>query len=72
MDFVTGLARSLRGYDVVWVIIDRQTKFAHFLPIHLSNSVEDLGVLYVCEIVRLHGVPVFVISDRDLHFTSLF
>ena len=72
MDFVTGLPRSLRGHDAVWVIVDRLTKSAHFLPIRLSNSAEDLGVLYVREIVRLHGVPVSIISDRDPRFTSLF
>ncbi|GFY95611.1 hypothetical protein Acr_10g0009960 [Actinidia rufa] len=62
MDFVTGLPRSLRGHDAVWVIVDHLTKSAHFLSIRLSNSAEDLGVLYVREIV----------SDRDPRFTSLF
>ena len=72
MDFVTGLPRSLRGHDTVWVIVDRLTKSAHFLAIHLSNSAEDLGVIYVREIVRLHGVPVSIVLDRDPRFTSLF
>ena len=57
MDFVTGLPRSLRGHDAVWVIVDRLTKFAYFLPIRLSNSAKDLCILYVHEIVRLHGGP---------------
>ena len=72
MDFVSGLPRSLRGHDTVWVVVDRLTKSAHFLPIRLSNSAEDLGVIYVREIVRLHGVPVSIVSDRDPRFTSLF
>ena len=72
MDFVMGLPRSLRGHDAVWVIVDRLTKSAYFLLIRLSNSAEDLGILYVYEIVRLHGIPVFIISDRDPYFTSLF
>ena len=57
MDFVTGLPRSLRGHDAVWVIVDRLTKFAYFLPIRLSNSAKDHCILYVHEIVRLHGGP---------------
>ena len=72
MDFVTGLPTSLREHDTVWVIVDHLTKFAHFLAIRLSNSVEDLGVIYVHEIVRLHGVPVSIILDKDPRFTSIF
>ena len=48
------------------------TKFAHFLLICLSNSAEDLCVVYVREIVRLHRVSASIIFDRDLHFTSFF
>ena len=55
MDFVSGLFRSLRRHDTVWVVVDHLTKSAHFLPIRLSNSTEDLGVIYVHEIVQLHG-----------------
>ena len=72
MDFVTGLPRSLRGHDTIWVVVDRLTKSTHFFPICLSNSAEDLGIIYVREIVRLHGVLVSIISNRDPHFTSLF
>ena len=59
---VIGLPRSLRGHDTIWVVVDHLTKFTHFLLIRLSNSVEDLGVIYVRKIVRLHGVPVSIIS----------
>ncbi|GFY85488.1 hypothetical protein Acr_04g0002260 [Actinidia rufa] len=72
MDFVSGLPRSLRGHDTVWVVVNRLTKSAHFLPIRLSNSAEELGIIYVREIVRLYGVPISIVSDRDPHFTSLF
>lgn len=70
MDFVTGLPRSRQGHDAIWVIIDRLTKSAHFLPIRQTDPVEKLAKLYVSEIVRLHGVPKSIVSDRDGRFTS--
>ncbi|KAL0293289.1 UNVERIFIED_CONTAM: Transposon Ty3-I Gag-Pol polyprotein [Sesamum calycinum] len=72
MDFVVGLPRTLRKHDAIWVIVDRLTKSAHFLPIRLGNSLDKLVELYVSEIVRLHGVPVSIVSDRDPRFTSCF
>ena len=72
MDFVVGLPRCWSGHDTIWVIIDRLTKLAHFLPIRNSDSLDKLAQLYVREIIRLHGTPVSIISDRDLRFTSLF
>ena len=72
MDFMSGLPRSLRGHDTVWVVVNRLTKFVHFFSMHLSNSADNLGVIYVREIVQLHGVLISIISDRDPHFTSLF
>ena len=72
MDFVVGLPRSQRGNDAIWVIVDRLTKSAHFLPIRRTHSLEKLAELYVNEIVRLHGVPVSIVSDRDPRFTSSF
>ena len=65
MDFVTGLPRTQRQHDAIWVIVDRLTKFAHFLPVNVEASLEKLAHLYVDEIVRLHGVPVSIVSDRD-------
>nr|GEZ02492.1 reverse transcriptase domain-containing protein [Tanacetum cinerariifolium] len=65
MDFVTGLPRTLSGYDSIWVIVDRLTKSAHFLPKKKTDSIEKLAELYLKEIVCKHGVPVSVISDRD-------
>nr|GEX34830.1 putative reverse transcriptase domain, ribonuclease H-like domain, aspartic peptidase domain protein [Tanacetum cinerariifolium] len=70
MDFVTGLPRTPSGYDSIWVIVDRLTKSAHFLPKKKTESIEKLAKLYLKEIVCRHGVPVSVISDRDSLFTS--
>ena len=72
MDFVTGLPRSQRGHDAVWVVVDRLTKTAHFLPIRVTDNVDTLSRLYIREIVRLHGVPISIVLDRDPRFTSRF
>ena len=72
MDFVTHLPRSVRGHDWIWVIVDKLTKCAHFLPINQKMSMDKLTDLYVREVVRLHGVPASIVSDRDLRFTSRF
>ena len=72
MDFVTGLPRSQRGYDSIWVIVDRLTKSAHFLPVKTTYGVAKYAQLYIDEIVRLHGVPISIISDRGTQFTSRF
>jgi len=72
MDFVSGLPRTTAGYDAVWVIVDRLTKSAHFLPIRTTYSVDKLAELFIKEIVRLHGVPLSIVSDRDTRFTSRF
>ncbi|CAM8890537.1 unnamed protein product [Rhodiola kirilowii] len=72
MDFVTGLPRTGKGCDSVWVIVDRLTKTAHFIPVKTSYSSEQYARLYNDEIVRLHGVPVSIISDRGTQFTSKF
>ena len=72
MDFVIGLPRTRNGHDVILVIVDRLTKSTHFLPIKVINSVAKLVELYIKEIVRLHGVPLSIISDRDSRFTSIF
>lgn len=72
MDFVTGLPRSSRGHDAIWVVVDRLTKSAHFLPIRVTDTVDMLSRKYIREIIRLHGVPVSIVSDRDPRFTSRF
>ena len=72
MDFVVGLPRSPRGKDAIWVVIDRLTKVAHFIPMKTTNSASDLVALYIKEVVRLHGVPKSIVSDRDSNFVSNF
>ena len=72
MDFVTSLPRTQRQHDAIWVIVDRLTNSAHFLPVNVEDSLEKLAQLYVDKIVRLHGVPVPIVSDRDPRFTSSF
>ena len=72
MDFVTGLPRTQRQHDSIWMIVDRLTKSAHFLLVNVEDSLEKLAHLYVDEIARLHGVPVSIVSDRDPRFTSRF
>ena len=65
MDFVFGFPLTQRKHDSVWVIVDRLTKSAHFLPVRLDYSVDCLAELYVSEIVRLHGIPLSIVSDHD-------
>ncbi|GJV80739.1 putative reverse transcriptase domain-containing protein [Tanacetum coccineum] len=72
MDFMSGFPRIPSGYDTIWVIVDRLTKSAHFLPMKKMDSMEKLTRLYLEEIVCRHGVPVLIISDQDSHFTSNF
>ena len=72
MDFVVGLPRCWSGHDTIWVIVGRLTKSTHFLPIRNSDSLDKLAQLYVREIIRLHGTPVSIVSDRDPRFTSRF
>ena len=72
MDFITKLPRTRKGHDSIWVIVDRLTKSAYFLPIREDFGIDRLAQLYVNEIVMRHGVPVSIISDRDSRFTSRF
>ncbi|KAL0544273.1 hypothetical protein IC582_019386 [Cucumis melo] len=72
MDFITGLPRTLRGFTVIWVVVDRLTKSAHFVPGKSTYTANKWAQLYMSEIVRLHGVPVSIVSDRDARFTSKF
>jgi len=72
MEFVTGLPKTVCSHNAIWVIMDRLTKSAHFLPINIIFSLEKLAHLYIKEIIKLHGVPSSIISDRDPRFTSRF
>nr|GFA35864.1 retrotransposable element Tf2 [Tanacetum cinerariifolium] len=72
MDFVTGLPQTQRRHDAIWVVVDSLTKSAHFLPICKDYSVSKLAKSFQQEIVRLHGTPSAIVSDRDPRFTSRF
>ena len=72
MDFVTHLPQTPQRYDAVWVIVDRLTKSTHFLAVRMTFTLERFCRLYIREIVRLHRVPVSIVSDRDPRFTAHF
>ena len=72
MDFVTGLPKTRQNHDFVWVIVDRLTKVAHFIPVNTTYTMDKLVELYVQNIVRLHRVPRSIVSDRDSRFSSKF
>ena len=72
MDFVSGVPLMQQKHDSIWVIVDRITKSAHFILVMIDYSMVRLAGLYVDEIVRLHRVPLSIVSNRDLRFTSRF
>jgi hypothetical protein len=72
MDFITGLPLTPKKKDMIWVIVDRLTKSAHFLAVNQKDSGEKLVNLCVQEIVSKHGVPKTIVSDRGSVFTSAF
>lgn len=72
MDFVVSLPCTPRGKDAIWVVVDRLSKSAHFIPVRMTNSASELAPIYVCEVVRLHGVPKSIVSDSDAKFVSKF
>jgi len=72
MDFIVGLSRTQKGYNSIWVVVDRLTNVAHFIPMNTTYSGARLEELYISRIVCLHGVPKKIISDRGSQFTSRF
>ena len=72
MNFITELPRSNRGYDSIWVIVDRLTKVAHFIPVKTTHTGAQLADFYIFRIASLHGVPKRIVSDRGTQFTSRF
>lgn len=72
MDFVMGLPCSQAGHDSIWVVVDRLTKSAHFIPVRSTYKVSKLAEEYLKNIVRLHGVPTNIVSDCDPKLTSRF
>ncbi|GKF38633.1 retrotransposable element Tf2, partial [Tanacetum coccineum] len=72
MDFVTRLPRTFKKNDAIWVVVDQLTKSAHFLPIQQGYSGSKLAKIFQQEIIRLHGTPTSIVSDRDPRFASRF
>src|SRR5207244_11998448 len=72
MDFIVGLTRTKKGYDSIWVVIDRLTKTAHFIPVRTRYSILTYAELYIARIVCLHGVPNTITSDRGPQFVARF
>jgi hypothetical protein len=72
IDFITELPPSQTKKDTIWVVVDRLTKSAHFIPVNVKDSMEKLTRIYTQEVVRLHGVTSSIVSDRDSRFNSRF
>jgi hypothetical protein len=72
MDFIVGLPRTQGGHDYIWVIVDRFTKVAHFIPVKTTYTGARLAEMYMAQIVCLHGVPKKIVSNRGTQFTSRF
>ena len=70
MDFIDGLPRTRAGNEGIWVIVDRLTKSARFIPVRSTRTASKLAELYVKWIVRFHGIPKSIVSGRDPLFTS--
>ena len=72
MDFVNGFLRSSRGNESIWVIVCHLLKVAYFLPVPAKRNSRMLANLYVNEIVKLYGVSITIVSDRDPSITLAF
>jgi hypothetical protein len=72
MDFIVGLPNTSQKHDSIWVIVDRLTKTAHFLPVHTTYTARKYAEIYLDQIVRLHGIPKTIISDRGAQFVARF
>lgn len=71
MDFFIGLPKSVKGHEAIWVIVDRSTKPTHFLSVHMTFSMDQFARMYVKKWVKLNGITVSIVPDRDPRFTEL-
>jgi hypothetical protein len=72
MDFIVGLPPTIKNHNSIWVIVDRLTKSAHFIPVRADYRPTDYAELYFNQIVRLHGIPRTIVSDQGLQFAAHF
>jgi len=72
MDFIVGLPKTAKGYDSIWVVVDRFTKSAHFIPVKAGYKSHQYAELYIARIVSLHGIPKTIISDSGSQFVAHF
>ena len=72
MDFITTLPKVTGNFDSIFVVTDKLTKIVHLIPTRTTTSASDIAQIFVKEVVRLHGIPARIISDRDAKFTSKF
>jgi hypothetical protein len=72
LDFITGFPKTQKYNDLIMVVIDKLSKFAHFIPVKSTYQSINIAEIFMKEIFRLHGIPKMVISDRDVKFTSTF
>ena len=72
MGFIVGLPRTPKGHDSIWVIVDRLTKVAHFIAVRIDYRVDKLVDLYIEHILRLHGAPTSIVSNRGTQYVSKF
>jgi hypothetical protein len=70
MDFIVGLPLTAHKYNLIWVIVDRLTKSAHFIPVNTNYNVQKYAKIYIARVLCLHGVPKMIVSDRGSEFVA--